>query len=107
MHVSSLPRRNGDTCNLRPDDGRMSVVGPRLIGAVEAHQARLGRTPRLVAADAAFYSAMNEVAAKAKGVKPVCIPIAPPKALSANANRRSAGSATARNGGPDARDASV
>jgi hypothetical protein len=45
-----------------------------LIGAVETHQARLGRTPPLVAADAAFYSAKNEVAAKAKGVKRVCIP---------------------------------
>ena len=32
------------------------------------------RAPRLVAADAAFYSAQNEVAAKAKGVKRVCIP---------------------------------
>jgi IS5 family transposase len=30
--------------------------------------------PRLVAADAAFYSARNEAAAKAKGVKRVCIP---------------------------------
>jgi hypothetical protein len=38
------------------------------------HQARLGRTPRLVAADAAFYAAKNEAAAKAKGVKRVCIP---------------------------------
>src|SRR5262249_23597665 len=37
-------------------------------------QARLGRIPRLVAADAAFYSARNERAAKAKGVKRVCIP---------------------------------
>src|SRR5208283_3471718 len=45
-----------------------------LIGAVEIHQARLGRIPRLVAADAAFYSANNERAAKAKGVKRVCIP---------------------------------
>jgi IS5 family transposase len=45
-----------------------------LIGAIEAHQARLGRTPRLVAADAAFYSAKNEAEAKAKGVKRVCIP---------------------------------
>jgi len=45
-----------------------------LIGAIETHQARLGRTPRLVATDAAFYSAKNEVAAKAKGVKRVCIP---------------------------------
>jgi IS5 family transposase len=45
-----------------------------LIAAIETHQARLGRTPRLVAADAAFYSARNEAAAKAKGVKRVCIP---------------------------------
>ena len=34
----------------------------------------LGRTPRLIAADAAFYSNKNEAAAKAKGVKRVCIP---------------------------------
>jgi IS5 family transposase len=45
-----------------------------LVSAIETHQARLGRTPRLVAADAAFYSAKNEAAAKAKGVKRVCIP---------------------------------
>jgi transposase, IS5 family len=45
-----------------------------LIAAIETHQALLGRTPRLVAADAAFYSAKNEAAAKAKGVKRVCIP---------------------------------
>ena len=34
----------------------------------------LGRTPRLVAADAAFYSNNNEAAAKARGVRRVCIP---------------------------------
>jgi len=45
-----------------------------LVAAIETHQARLGRAPRLVAADAAFYSAKNEAAAKAKGVKRVCIP---------------------------------
>ena len=45
-----------------------------LVAAIEAHQALLGRTPRLVAADAAFYSAKNEAAARAKGVKRVCIP---------------------------------
>jgi IS5 family transposase len=45
-----------------------------LVTAIETHQARLGRTPRLVAADAAFYSAKNEASAKAKGVKRVCIP---------------------------------
>jgi len=42
--------------------------------AIETHQARLGRAPRLVAADAGFYSAKNEAAAKTKGVKRVCIP---------------------------------
>jgi IS5 family transposase len=45
-----------------------------LVAAIETHQALLGRTPRLVAADAAFYSLRNEAAAKAKGVKRVCIP---------------------------------
>lgn len=45
-----------------------------LIPAIEIHQEKLGRTPHLAAADAAFYSAKNEAAAKAKGVKRVCIP---------------------------------
>ena len=52
----------------RPNDADL------LIPAIEVHKAKLGRTPYLVAADAAFYSASNEVAAKAKGVKRVCIP---------------------------------
>ena len=52
----------------RPNDSDL------LIPAIETHQARLGRTPYLVAADAAFYSGKNEAAAKAKGVKRVCIP---------------------------------
>jgi IS5 family transposase len=51
----------------RPHDSEL------LIAAIETHQAMLGRAPHLVAADAAFYSA-NEAAAKAKGVKRVCIP---------------------------------
>ena len=45
-----------------------------LIPAIAAHQAKLGRAPWLVAADAAFYSGKNEAAAKAMGVKRVCIP---------------------------------
>jgi IS5 family transposase len=45
-----------------------------LIAAIETHHARLGRIPHLVAADAAFYSAKNEAAAQARGVKRVCIP---------------------------------
>src|SRR6266568_1890748 len=45
-----------------------------LIAAIETHRAMLGRPPHMVAADAAFYSAKNEAAAKAQGVKRVCIP---------------------------------
>jgi IS5 family transposase len=45
-----------------------------LVPAIDTHQALLGRSPHLAAADAAFYSAKNEAAAKAKGVKRVCIP---------------------------------
>jgi len=52
----------------RPNDSDI------LVAAIDAHRALLGRTPRLVAADAAFYSNKNEAAAKAKGVKRVCIP---------------------------------
>jgi transposase, IS5 family len=52
----------------RPNDADL------LIPAIEAHQARLGRAPYLVAADAAFYSGKNEATAKAKGVKRVCVP---------------------------------
>ena len=52
----------------RPSDTEL------LIPALEAHEAKLGRVPHLLAADAGFYSAKNETAAKAKGVKRVCIP---------------------------------
>jgi len=52
----------------RPNDSDL------LIAAIETHQTRLGRVPRLVAADAAFYSSRNEAAAKAMGVKRVSIP---------------------------------
>jgi IS5 family transposase len=52
-----------------------------LIAAIDTHHALLGRVPRLVAADAAFYSARNEAAAKAKGVKRVCIPNRSTKSL--------------------------
>jgi IS5 family transposase len=52
----------------RPNDSDI------LVAAIDTHHALLGRTPRLVAADAAFYSNKNEAAAKAKGVKRFCIP---------------------------------
>jgi IS5 family transposase len=52
----------------RPSDSDL------MIAAIETHRAMLGRPPHMVAADAAFYSAKNEAAAKALGVKRVCIP---------------------------------
>jgi IS5 family transposase len=52
-----------------------------LIPAIDRHQALLGCVPRLVAADAAFYSVRNEAAAKARGVKRVCVPNRSTKSL--------------------------
>jgi IS5 family transposase len=45
-----------------------------LLPAIEAHTHVFGRVPRLVTADAGFYSAANEDAAHAKGVTRVSIP---------------------------------
>jgi IS5 family transposase len=52
----------------RPNDSDL------LIPAIEVHATKLGRVPHLLAADAGFYSAKNEIAAQARGVKRVCIP---------------------------------
>jgi len=52
----------------RPSDSEL------LVPAVEVHCERLGRVPDLVAADAGFYSALGEKAAKEKGVKKVSVP---------------------------------
>jgi IS5 family transposase len=51
-----------------PDDGSL------LLPALERHQHRFGRVPRLVATDRGFWSAKNERAAYALGVKRVAIP---------------------------------
>jgi len=64
-----------DVYDQRPYDSDL------LIPAIDTHRALLGRVPRLVAADAAFYSARNEAAAKAKGVKRVCVPNRSTKSL--------------------------
>src|SRR5262245_58486945 len=69
-----------------------------LILAIETHRA-LGRTPSLVAADAAFYSAKTRQRRKPSVLNACASPIAQPRVLSADANRRSGGSAMARNGG--------
>jgi IS5 family transposase len=52
----------------RPSDQRL------LVAAVETHQQKLGRVPRLVAADAGFYSRANEEAVQEIGVAYVSIP---------------------------------
>ena len=52
----------------RPSDADL------LIPAITAHQQTFGQVPRLVAADAAFFSGANEAAAHALGVTRVCIP---------------------------------
>jgi IS5 family transposase len=52
----------------RPSDSEL------VIPALESHEQKLGRVPRVIAGDAAFYSARNEATAHDKGVKRVCIP---------------------------------
>ena len=52
----------------RPADQRL------LIPALETHQRKLGRVPRLVAADAGYYSRANEEAAQEMGVTYISIP---------------------------------
>jgi transposase, IS5 family len=52
----------------RPSDSDL------LVPAIEEHQRQLGCTPRVVAADAGFFSAANETAAEKLGVKRVSVP---------------------------------
>ena len=78
-----------------------------LIAAIEFHQSILGRAPRLLAADAGFYSAKNEAAAKALGVKRVCIPNRATKNLARKREQKKRWSETARNGAPGAKAALV
>jgi IS5 family transposase len=52
----------------RPNDESL------LLPAIEKHKAVFGQVPHLVAADAGFFSAANETAAQAAGVKRVAIP---------------------------------
>ena len=66
----------------RPNDSDL------LIPTIEVHEAKLGRMPRLVAADAGFCSDKNEAAAKAKGVKRVCIPNRSRKSVACKRMRR-------------------
>lgn len=59
-HYEVYDQRPSDQCLLLP--------------AVEVHQRKFGRAPRLIAADAGYYSQANEDGAHALGVKQVSIP---------------------------------
>ncbi len=52
----------------RPSDSEL------LMPALDVHERQFGHVPRLVTADAGFFSARNEAAAYARGVKRVAIP---------------------------------
>jgi Transposase DDE domain len=52
----------------RPEDSRL------LVPAVEQHQRRFGRAPRMVAADTGFYSLKNEKTIQEMGVTRVAVP---------------------------------
>ncbi len=52
----------------RPEDSHL------LVSAVEQHQRRFGRAPRMVAADAGFYSLKNEKTIQGMGVRRVAVP---------------------------------
>ena len=52
----------------RPEDSQL------LVPAVEQHQRRFGRAPRMVAADTGFYSLKNEKTIQAMGVTRVAVP---------------------------------
>jgi len=54
--------------------GRRPSDRDLLIGAVERHESVLGRVPRLVTADAGYYSQAQEKAVEDKGVKWVAVP---------------------------------
>ena len=45
-----------------------------MIPAIEVHRQQFGRPPRLVTADACFFSGRNETAAHERGVKRIAIP---------------------------------
>jgi transposase, IS5 family len=57
-----------DVFDERPSDREL------LLGAVEAHERKLGRLPQLVTADAGYYSLAQERAVQENGVKWVAIP---------------------------------
>jgi len=60
---------SGSTC---PEE-RCRITQPAPTGQIDVHQQMFGRPPRLVSADAGFFSLRNEVDARERGVKRVAI----------------------------------
>ena len=85
----------------RPSDSDL------LIAAIETHQATLGCTPAWWRPMPVSTRPKMRRQRKPRASSASAFPIALPRAPSANASRRNAGSATARNGAPDARSASA
>jgi hypothetical protein len=83
----------------RPSDREL------LLGAVEAHQRKLGRLPQLVTADAGFYSHAHEQAVQQIGVKWVRCRTAVRAARSERNCRSAAGSRKRKAGVLDVRAA--
>ena len=67
----------------RPSDSDL------VIPALDSHLHLLGCAPRLMAGDAAFFSAKNEAQAKQMGVKRVCIPSRSTKSAARKQEQRS------------------
>jgi Transposase DDE domain len=80
-----------------PSDQRL------LVPAAEAHCKKLGRVPRLVVADAGYYSGANEDAGEAMGVDYLSIPNRNTRSDERRKCKRVDGSRMARSGVSDAR----
>ena len=75
------------------------VGGGKVPDDIESHEEQLGPTPRVVAGDAAFYSAANEKQAHEKGVKRVCVSHRSTKSAERKREQKNPGSEAGRTGG--------
>ena len=85
----------------RPSDAEL------LVPAVQEHQRHFGRVPRLVAADAGFYSRENEKKVQEMGVRWVAVPNRKTSSEERKSYKDSGGSAQANAGGPDVKAVSA
>ncbi len=85
----------------RPSDQHL------LVGAVDAQRQKLGRVPRMAAADAGFYSRENEQVVQQMGVAYVSIPNRSTRSEERRNYKRGAGSRMLKNGVPDVKDESA